>query len=126
MKPLPPRFLSWPPKPTAKPADPKTCPVCGGLTAANEMKAYGRCESCHSEPRVGMPLTWKDLKAGEAYEDDSGDILFIPFDAIQSDDKDVRVPYWNGEKWMIFAGYNASDDRHKFRPVKLVITIQKS
>lgn len=55
MIPPPPRFLSWPPQPTPIQRLPKACPVCQQPAAANELKAYGRCESCHTEPRVGMP-----------------------------------------------------------------------
>lgn len=43
-----------PPPPVQR--TPVVCPVCRETTPANEMKAYGRCESCYTEPRVGMPV----------------------------------------------------------------------
>jgi hypothetical protein len=72
---------------------------------------------------VPYPLTWRDLKPGGAYQDDSGDILFVPYRSDAEGEKDTRVPYWNGERWMIFDSYNAAGDRHKFREVRIAITI---
>jgi hypothetical protein len=51
-----PRFLSWPPPPPPVPRPPSTCPECGELATAAELKAYGRCEGCYTNPRVGMPI----------------------------------------------------------------------
>lgn len=72
---------------------------------------------------AAYPLTWSDLKVGEAYVDSSGDVLLVIGGA--DGDKQRVVPVWDGVRWFPYT--YEEESRERFRgPIAVTIIIDRS